>query len=93
MEVTPDGYPTPGLIAGGCLADCSCDACCGPLALRSVDNEAQNKTDANGKFQMTDFYPEEFERVFLLDAAEKEAWREDPRKWPAAGIIRVKLHK
>ncbi len=42
---------------------------------------------------MMHFYPKEFERVFLLNAADKEVWSEDPRKWPPTGIIHVKLHK
>ena len=82
MEVTTDGDPTPGLIVGGCLTGCPCGACCGPLAGRSFEKKAKMATDANGNFQMMDFYPEEFERVFLPNAADKEVWSEDPRKWP-----------
>ena len=50
-------------------------------------------TDANGNFQIPDFYPEEFERVYLLDDENKEIWSEDPRKWPSTGTIRVELKK
>lgn len=93
MVVTANAKPAAGLIVGGCLAGCSCGACCGQLAQRSLDKTTRTKTDGNGKFQMTDFYPEEFERVYLLSAEDKEIWAEDPRKWPSTGVIHVELKK
>jgi hypothetical protein len=62
-----------------------------------MDDSAARKTimetDAGGRFQMSEFYPEEFERICVHDAAGKEIWSEDPRKWPSTVIIRVVLNK
>lgn len=92
IEVTTNDDPSPGLGIYGCLARCSCGACCGPLA-RHRDQETHMETDTNGRFNLSDFYPEEFDRVFISNDAGKEIWSEDPRKWPATGIIRARLHK
>ena len=91
--VTAGGEPAQGLIVGGCLAACPCGACCGQLAHRDPDKRTRMDTDENGHFQMPDFYPEEFERVYLIGGENKEIWSEDPKKWPSTGIIRVELKK
>jgi hypothetical protein len=93
MIVTADGRAAKGLIVGGCLADCPCGACCGPLARSRPDGRTRTDTDDDGNFQMQDFYPEEFERIILIEDENKEIWSEDPRKWPSTGVIKVELKK
>jgi hypothetical protein len=76
LALDRDGGAAAGVPVNGCLAQCS-GGCCGPLG----------KTDHAGHLTIRDFYPEEYERVFVpvKDGEFKALWEIDPRKLPAAG--------
>lgn len=70
------GAPAEGVPVSGCLAQCS-GACCGALG----------RTGRAGDLTIRDFYPEEYERVFVpvKDGEFKAIWEIDPRKLPPPG--------
>ena len=63
----------------GIAANCRCGACSGFLA----------QTDVNGEIQEDEFYPQEFEQIFLEDAGGRRIWQADPRAW--AGEQRIEI--
>lgn len=71
LKFERDGAPVSGRAVSACVAPCA-GACCGELA----------KTDADGSLTVRDFYPEEYERVFVptKDSDYKSIWEIDPRK-------------
>jgi hypothetical protein len=59
----------PDLSLTACVAACPCGACCGQIA----------KSDASGHVDVEDFYPEEYERMTLIDMQGRELWSGSPR--------------
>jgi hypothetical protein len=54
-----------------CVINCSSgEACCGPLG----------ETDAQGRLTIEDFYPDEFESVFVPGEGTTRRWEIEPRK-------------
>jgi hypothetical protein len=58
-----------GMTLSACLAACPCGACCGILA----------ESDAEGRIAIEDFYPEEYERLMLLDPEGLAVWQSTTR--------------
>jgi hypothetical protein len=61
--------PVSGMTLSACLAACPCGACCGSLA----------ESDSVGRIAIEDFYPEEWERLMLLDREGRTVWQSTPR--------------
>ena len=64
------GAPAAGVAVSACVTPCS-GACCAPIGT----------TDASGALSIDDFYPEEFDRIFvpLKDDSYEAIWEIDPR--------------
>jgi len=58
-----------GLTLSACMAACPCGACCGQIA----------ESDAEGRIELEEFYPEEYERLTLLDRRGQAVWQSTPR--------------
>jgi len=66
-----DGKPVPDLTVSACVTPCG-GACCGPIG----------KTDSLGNLTVSDFYPEEYDRVLIPQDQDpyKSTWEIDPRR-------------
>lgn len=58
-----------GLALSACRAACACGPCCSQLA----------ESDAEGRIELEDFYPEEYGRLSLLDRQGRILWQSTPR--------------
>jgi len=58
-----------GLALSACMAACPCGACCGQIAA----------SDAGGRIELETFYPEEYERLTLLNQQGQTVWQGNPR--------------
>ncbi|MBI2819822.1 MAG: hypothetical protein HYX73_07570 [Acidobacteria bacterium] len=58
-----------GLVLSACLAACPCGACCGQIA----------ESAAAGRIEVEDFYPEEYDRLTLLDRQGQTVWQSTTR--------------
>lgn len=65
----------------GVAAHCRCGACSGFLA----------QTDTNGEIREEEFYPQEFERIFLEDAQGRRVWQADPRAWKGEQRVDIEV--
>ena len=60
-----------------CMTACPCGACCGKIA----------QSDANGRVELEAFYPEEYERLMLLDRQGQTVWQSSPRTLVADPVV------
>ncbi len=81
LRVQRAGKPAAGETLYGVAANCRCGACSGFLA----------QTDTNGEIQEDEFYPQEFEQIFLEDAEGRRVWHADPRAWIGEQRIEIKV--
>lgn len=58
-----------GLVLSACRAACPCGACCSQIA----------ESDDAGHIEVEDFYPEEYDRLTLLDRQGQTAWQSTTR--------------
>ncbi|MBI4479316.1 MAG: hypothetical protein HY651_04775 [Acidobacteria bacterium] len=58
-----------GLALSACVAACPCGACCAQIGT----------SDSTGRISIEDFYPEEFERLTLVDRQGRPLWQSSPR--------------
>lgn len=80
LEVTAGGRrPGVGLSLRACNAACPCGTCCGQLA----------ESDASGRLFIQEFYPEEFDRLELVDHSEQVLWEAKPARLPESGVVKV----
>jgi hypothetical protein len=68
IQITGSGEPS-GMVLSACRAACPCGACCGRMA----------ESDAGGRIDLEDFYPEEYDRLTLLDRSGQMVWQSTPR--------------
>ncbi|MBI3934301.1 MAG: hypothetical protein HY316_06385 [Acidobacteria bacterium] len=72
-----------GMELSACVAACPCGACC----------ETLGESDATGRIDVDDFYPDEFERLTLLDRRGQPVWQGTPRTLDEADPILIQLPK
>ncbi|HWP83832.1 MAG TPA: hypothetical protein VNN17_01460 [Terriglobia bacterium] len=66
-----------GLQLSACRTACSCGACCGTLG----------ESDDQGRIDIEDFHPEEYERLTLTDREGRQVWQSAPRALPDGPIV------
>lgn len=81
LRVQRAGKPSAGATLYGVAANCRCGACSGFLA----------QTDTNGEIREDEFYPQEFEQIFLEDAQGRRVWQADPRAWKGEHRIEIEV--
>jgi hypothetical protein len=84
LLVLRDGLPVKEVSIAAWLADCPGGGCAGEIA----------KTGPDGTVSIQEFYPEEWEFVFIPgEKGYPYLWKEDPKTWPANEVVTINLSK
>jgi hypothetical protein len=83
LDVQRDGVPQAGLTVEACVAACGGGPCCGRIAV----------TDAFGRIDEREFYPEEQEVIRVLSDDGAVLWSADPRRLSYTSRLRINLER
>jgi hypothetical protein len=83
LEITNGELPGTWIDVSACVAACPCGACCGLLGV----------TDRAGRLTLEDFYPDEIDRVMVVDSSKQVLWEGKSSDFPSSGPVKVDLSR